>query len=96
MRTMSFWLLFSEFLVAIGTGLALLNNLASMTVALGGVKGGQVVFVSLFSVANASGECCALHTSMYAEVRMLQPGHGQGCVPTAQIRAAALAPLVQH
>lgn len=44
-----------QFSVGLGTGLAYLNNLGSIVVALGGKQGGQVVFVSLFSVANATG-----------------------------------------
>ncbi|KXZ55188.1 hypothetical protein GPECTOR_3g333 [Gonium pectorale] len=43
------------FSVGLGTGLSVLNNLGSIVVALGGQQGGQVVFVSLFSVANAIG-----------------------------------------
>lgn len=40
----------------VGTGLALINNIPGHVIALGGKMGGQVVFVSLFSVANAAGE----------------------------------------
>ncbi|KAG2496084.1 hypothetical protein HYH03_005688 [Edaphochlamys debaryana] len=54
-RRTEFWLLLFQFSVGLGTGLAFLNNLGSITVALGGSPGGQVVFVSLFSVANAIG-----------------------------------------
>ena len=41
----------------VGTGvcLAFLNNLGQLVIALGGEPNGQVVFVSLFSVANAGG-----------------------------------------
>lgn len=49
-----------QFSVGLGTGLAFLNNLGSIVVALGGRPGGQVVFVSLFSVANAMGKRCAI------------------------------------
>ncbi len=48
-----------QFSVGLGTGLAFLNNLGSIVVALGGRPGGQVVFVSLFSVANAMGKRCS-------------------------------------
>lgn len=54
-RSLPFWLLLIQFSVGLGTGLAFLNNLGSIVVALGGRPGGQVVFVSLFSVANAMG-----------------------------------------
>ena len=50
-----FWLLFAQFSVGVGSCLAYLNNLGSILIALGGSKGGHVVFVSLFSVANAGG-----------------------------------------
>ncbi len=56
MRCGSFWALFTMFLTACACGLTLLNNLGPLVLALGGVPGGQVAFVSLFSVANASGE----------------------------------------
>lgn len=52
---LDFWLLFLQFTVGVGTGLAYLNNLGQIVIALGGVKDGQVVMVSLFSVANAAG-----------------------------------------
>ncbi|GIL91142.1 hypothetical protein Vretimale_9581 [Volvox reticuliferus] len=55
MRSPIFWLLMFQFGVGLGTGLSFLNNLGSIVVALGGQPGGQVVFVSLFSVANATG-----------------------------------------
>ncbi|EFJ44963.1 hypothetical protein VOLCADRAFT_94778, partial [Volvox carteri f. nagariensis] len=54
-RSPLFWLLLFQFGVGLGTGLSYLNNLGSIVVALGGQRGGQVVFVSLFSVANATG-----------------------------------------
>jgi hypothetical protein len=54
--TVNFWLLFAQFTVASGVCLAYLNNLGQLVVSLGGGHDGQVVFVSLFSVANAGGE----------------------------------------
>lgn len=54
--TLNFWLLFAQFTVASGASLAYLNNLGQLVVSLGGGQNGQVVFVSLFSVANAAGE----------------------------------------
>jgi hypothetical protein len=45
----------ASFLSASATGLTYLNNLGAISRALGGQKGGQVAFVSLFSVANAIG-----------------------------------------
>jgi hypothetical protein len=54
-----FWLLFAQFTVAAGVCLAYLNNLGQLVVSLGGGHDGQVVFVSLFSVANAGGEGAA-------------------------------------
>lgn len=54
--TANFWLLFAQFAVASGVCLAYLNNLGQLVVSLGGGQDGQVVFVSLFSVANAGGE----------------------------------------
>lgn len=51
-----FWLLFAQFMVAAGVCLAYLNNLGQLVVSLGGGHDGQVVFVSLFSVANAGGK----------------------------------------
>jgi hypothetical protein len=54
--TFNFWLLFAQFTVASGVCLAYLNNLGQLVVSLGGGHDGQVVFVSLFSVANAGGE----------------------------------------
>mmetsp|Transcript_38439 Transcript_38439/g.85607 ORF Transcript_38439/g.85607 Transcript_38439/m.85607 type:complete len:742 (-) Transcript_38439:454-2679(-) len=65
MQTLSFWLIFFQALVGVGTGLTFLNNLASLVVALGGELGGQVVFVSLFSVANASGRLFFGYISEY-------------------------------
>ena len=53
----SFAALFCQFLAGSASGLTFLNNLASITMSLGAPVGGQVVFVSLFSVANACGEC---------------------------------------
>eukprot|EP00878_Enallax_costatus_P019833 GHUV01020938.1.p1 GENE.GHUV01020938.1~~GHUV01020938.1.p1 ORF type:complete len:645 (+),score=182.60 GHUV01020938.1:242-2176(+) len=53
--TVDFWLLFSQFVVGSGVCLAYLNNLGQLVVSLGGDHDGQVVFVSLFSVANAAG-----------------------------------------
>lgn len=54
--TVNFWLLFTQFMVASGVCLAYLNNLGQLVVSLEGDHDGQVVFVSLFSVANAAGE----------------------------------------
>lgn len=54
--TVNFWLLFVQFMVASGVSLSYLNNLGQLVVSLGGGHDGQVVFVSLFSVANAAGE----------------------------------------
>ena len=53
--TIEFWLIMFQALVGIGTGLGFINNIAGQVVALGGQLGGQLVFVSLVSVANASG-----------------------------------------
>jgi hypothetical protein len=53
--TLDFWCIFLQFCVGTGAALALLNNLGQFVVALGGERGGQVVLVSLFSVANAGG-----------------------------------------
>eukprot|EP00879_Flechtneria_rotunda_P016105 GHRR01016846.1.p1 GENE.GHRR01016846.1~~GHRR01016846.1.p1 ORF type:complete len:649 (+),score=200.09 GHRR01016846.1:867-2813(+) len=55
MHTTDFWLLFFQFVVAAGVCLAFLNNLGQLVVSLQGGQDGQVVFVSLFSVANAAG-----------------------------------------
>jgi hypothetical protein len=55
LASLNFWLLFLQFTVASGVCLAYLNNLGALVVALGGRPGDQVVFVSLFSVANAGG-----------------------------------------
>lgn len=55
MFTMEFWLIMFQALIGIGTGLGFINNISGQVVALGGRIGGQLVFVSLFSVANASG-----------------------------------------
>ncbi len=56
MLTMAdFWFIFLQFGVGTGVALALLNNLGQLVIALGGEPGGQVVIVSLFSVANAAG-----------------------------------------
>lgn len=38
-----------------GTGLAFLNNLGQLVIALGGESNGQAVFVSLFSVSSCAG-----------------------------------------
>ncbi|KAF8069613.1 Dclre1a [Scenedesmus sp. PABB004] len=54
-RCLDFWLLFFQFMVASGVCLAYLNNLGQIVTSLGGGHDGQVVFVSLFSVANAAG-----------------------------------------
>lgn len=59
--TIDFWLLFSQFVVGSGVCLAYLNNLGQLVVSLGGDHDGQVVFVSLFSVANAAGESCSCY-----------------------------------
>lgn len=56
--TVNFWLLFVQFTVGSGVCLAYLNNLGQLVVSLKGDHNGQVVFVSLFSVANAAGEHC--------------------------------------
>lgn len=53
--TTNFWLLFGQFTIASGVCLAYLNNLGQLVVSLGGGHDGHVVFVSLFSVANAAG-----------------------------------------
>jgi hypothetical protein len=53
--TPEFWLIMLQALIGLGTGLGFINNLSGQVVALGGQLGGQLVFVSLFSVANASG-----------------------------------------
>ena len=53
--TLEFWLIMLQALMGIGTGLGFINNISGQVVALGGQLGGQLVFVSLFSVANASG-----------------------------------------
>jgi hypothetical protein len=55
MSSVGFWCLFAQFGVGTGSCLAMLNNLGQVVVALGGRRGGQVVIVSLFSVANAAG-----------------------------------------
>ncbi|WIA09948.1 hypothetical protein OEZ85_010161 [Tetradesmus obliquus] len=55
LASLDFWLLFVQFTVASGVCLAYLNNLGQLVVSLGGGHDGQVVFVSLFSVANAAG-----------------------------------------
>lgn len=55
----NFWLLFAQFMVAAGVCLAYLNNLGQLVVSLGGGHDGHVVFVSLFSVANAGGKRAA-------------------------------------
>lgn len=44
-----------QFLMSCASGLTLLNNIAALNASLGGKPGGQVVFVSLFSIANACG-----------------------------------------
>lgn len=59
--TLNFWLLFVQFMVGSGVSLAYLNNLGQLVVSLGGGHDGQVVFVSLFSVANAAGEQTTQH-----------------------------------
>lgn len=56
-RTVQFWLLFVLFLAGVGSCLTYLNNLTQITIALGGAAGDQVVFVSIFAVGNAAGEC---------------------------------------
>lgn len=68
-------------------GLTLLNNLSTLVLALGGKPGGQVVLVSLFSVANAIGECVgksaalqALLTSTLGAVTCKNNRGEQGCL----------------
>lgn len=58
--SINFWLLFTQFTVASGVSLAYLNNLGQLVVSLGGGHDGHVVFVSLFSVANAAGAVCGV------------------------------------
>ncbi len=53
--TLDFWLLCWVFFAAVGSGLALLNNLGQLVRALGGEATECVMLVSLFSVANAAG-----------------------------------------
>jgi hypothetical protein len=54
--TVDFWCYFLQFIMGTGVCLSFLNNLGQLVVALGGKPNGHVVFVSLFSVANAAGE----------------------------------------
>lgn len=54
-RTLQFWLLFFVFVAGVGSCLTYLNNLAQLTIALGGAAGGQVAFVSTYAVGNAAG-----------------------------------------
>jgi len=56
--SVNFWLLFTQFTIASGVSLSYLNNLGQLVVSLGGEPDGHVVFVSLFSVANAAGGLC--------------------------------------
>ena len=65
-----FWLILLQALVGVGTGLGFINSISGQVVALGGQLGGQLVFVSLFSVANASGKlrrwlCCWYVQGLY-------------------------------
>ncbi|MEW5313536.1 MAG: hypothetical protein WDW38_005096 [Sanguina aurantia] len=62
-RSPIYWLLWLQFFCGVGTGLTLLNNLSALVLALGGKPGGQVVLVSLFSVANATGRLLLGHVS---------------------------------
>jgi hypothetical protein len=55
LQQLDFWLLFLQFTVAAGVCLSYVNNLGQLVVALEGGHDGHVVFVSLFSVANAGG-----------------------------------------
>ncbi|GAX72887.1 hypothetical protein CEUSTIGMA_g342.t1 [Chlamydomonas eustigma] len=55
LRTSHFWIIMFQALMGIGSGLGFVNNLSGQVIAMGGAPGGQLVFVSLFSVANASG-----------------------------------------
>ncbi|KAL6763885.1 major facilitator superfamily domain-containing protein [Haematococcus lacustris] len=66
LRTWEFWALFLQFMSGSAAGLTLLNNIASLVMSLGGVPGGQVAFVSLFSVANAAGRLLFGHLSEHA------------------------------
>jgi hypothetical protein len=56
LRQPDFWAYFLQFMMGTGVCLSYLNNLGQLVVALGGHPHGRVVFVSLFSVANAAGE----------------------------------------
>ena len=58
MCTTNFSLLFAALVLGSGAGLALLNNLAQLTLALGGQPDGQDVFISLFGVFSCVGELC--------------------------------------
>ncbi|KAF5835907.1 hypothetical protein DUNSADRAFT_6664 [Dunaliella salina] len=60
---LSFAILFLQFLSACASGLTYLNNLAALVTSIGGPVGGQVVFVSLFSIANACGRLLFGHVS---------------------------------
>lgn len=51
----NFWLLFLTCSIGMGTGLAFLNNLGQLVIALGGQGNSQAVFVSLFSVSSCAG-----------------------------------------
>lgn len=64
-QTLSFWIIVFQAVMGLGTGLAFLNNVTGIVIALGGNVGGQVVFVSLFSVANASGRLAFGYISEY-------------------------------
>jgi hypothetical protein len=55
LRQPDFWAYFLQFMMGTGVCLSYLNNLGQLVVALGGDPHGRVVFVSLFSVANAAG-----------------------------------------
>lgn len=69
--TAEFWLLLAEFGVAIGCGLALLNNLGQLVVALGGPEGGQVGCLSDFRRGIC--RCLLLYTCTTFAVVLHQP-----------------------
>lgn len=71
-----------------GTGLAFLNNLGQLVIALGGESNGQAVFVSLFSVSSCAGRLllgCVLPCRTFALTHMLQPGTAHGIIVSLPI-----------
>lgn len=72
LQCVDFWLLLFQALVGVGTGLGFINSISGQVVALGGQLGGQLVFVSLFSVANASGKQPSLRCSAFRNGMPLQ------------------------